>query len=155
MQGLVTLANPWNFLEGSHFLPSTFLGRHVYRFVLGGALRALLRLHQRPFLAAAGLPVPRAVLADVFGRRSITLRQYDELITAPLYGFASAYDYYRKISSSQLAPALKVPCLAINSGDDPITGPQSLPIAQVRAPLLLPYSRSCPCFAVDCRTGVG
>ena len=99
--------------------------------------------------------MPRAVLADVFGRRSITLRQYDELITAPLYGFASAYDYYHKISSSQLAPALKVPCLAINSGDDPITGPQSLPVAQVRTPLLLPYSRSRPCFAVDCRTGVG
>ncbi|KAI1792371.1 AB-hydrolase YheT [Ganoderma leucocontextum] len=131
LQGLVTLANPWNFLEGSHYLPSTFLGRYIYRFTLGGALRALLRLHRRPFLKALELPVSRTVLEDVFQRRNITLRQYDELITAPMYGFASAYDYYSKISSSRLVPELRIPCLSINSIDDPITGVRSLPIDQV------------------------
>ncbi|PIL29229.1 hypothetical protein GSI_09278 [Ganoderma sinense ZZ0214-1] len=145
LQGLVTLANPWNFVEGSHFLPSRFLGRHVYRFALGGALRALLRLHRRPFLDAVSLPgVPHSVLSDVLWRRSITLRMYDELITAPLYGFASAYDYYAKISSSRLVPALRVPCLAINSGDDPITGVQSLPIEQAVGQAWADVTVPCP-----------
>ncbi|TBU46211.1 AB-hydrolase YheT [Dichomitus squalens] len=129
--GLVTLANPWDFLEGSHHLPSTFLGRHIYRYVLGGALRALLRLHQGVFLKASKLPVSRSVLDDVLRRRSITLRQYDELITAPMYGFANPYDYYSKISSCKVAPDIRIPCLSINSIDDPITGTRSLPISQV------------------------
>ena len=145
LQGLVTLANPWDFLEGSHYLPSTFLGRYIYRFALGGALRALLRLHQRPFLKASSLPVSHTVLTDVFQRRNITLRQYDELITAPMYGFASAYDYYSKISSSRLVGELRIPCLSINSVDDPITGAGSLPITQVSLswmPALVPVPLS-------------
>ncbi|KAI0753262.1 AB-hydrolase YheT [Daedaleopsis nitida] len=131
LQGLVTLANPWNFTAGAHHLPSTFLGKHVYRYVLGSALRALLHLHRRIFLQAEELPVSRALLEDVFRRRSITLRQYDEHIAAPLYGFKDAWDYYEKISSCRVIPDIKIPCLAINSIDDPITGAGSLPIREV------------------------
>ena len=127
----MTLANPWDFLEGSHHLPSTFLGKHVYRYVLGGSLRALLCLHQHVFLKESELPVPRSVLDDVLRRRTITLRLYDELITSPLYGFANPYDYYSKISSCRVAPDVRIPFLSIKSIDDPITGPQSLPINKV------------------------
>ncbi|KAI0718559.1 AB-hydrolase YheT [Cerioporus squamosus] len=138
LQGLVALASPWDFVAGAEFLPSTVLGRFVYRYVLGGALRALLHLHRRVFLEAAELPVSRARLEDVLSRRRITLMQYDELITAPLYGFAGAMDYYAKISSCKVIPGIKVPCLAINSADDPITGADSLPTSQVaRSPYLI------------------
>ncbi|TFK87292.1 AB-hydrolase YheT [Polyporus arcularius HHB13444] len=139
LQGLVTLANPWNFVSGAGFLPSTILGRFVYRYVLGGALRALLHLHRRVFLEAAELPLSRARLEDVLSRRRrITLMQYDELITAPLYGFAGAMDYYAKISSSKVIPDIRIPCLAINSADDPVTGADSLPTDQVaRSPYLV------------------
>ncbi len=131
LQGLVVIANPWNFLAGAAFMPSTIFGRFVYWYVLGGALRALLRLHRRVFLQAAELPVSRATLEDVLGRRRITLKQYDMLIMAPLYGFADAWDYYAKISSCKVIPEIRVPCLAINSIDDPITGADSLPTSEV------------------------
>ncbi|RDX46046.1 AB-hydrolase YheT [Lentinus brumalis] len=138
LQGLVVIANPWNFLAGAAFMPSTIFGRFVYWYVLGGALRALLRLHQRVFLEAAALPISRATLEDVLGRRRITLKQYDMLIMAPLYGFADAWDYYAKISSCKVIPDIRVPCLAINSIDDPITGADSLPTSEVeRGPFVV------------------
>ncbi|KAL1939435.1 hypothetical protein VTO73DRAFT_9991 [Trametes versicolor] len=123
LQALITLANPWDFVAGSHHLPGTFLGRHVYRWVLGDALRRLLRMHGKVLLdAAADLPVARGVLEDVFTRRSITLREYDVLVNAPLYGFENVYDYYSRISSVKVAGDICVPYLSINSADDPITG---------------------------------
>ena len=131
LQGLVTLANPWNFTRGAEHLPFTFLGKHVYRYVLGGALRTLLHLHRRVFLDAPELPVSRAQLEDVFGRRRLTLRQYDELVAAPMYGFKDAWDYYAQISSCRVIRDIRTPCLAINSLDDPITGSKSLPIDEV------------------------
>ncbi|RPD70517.1 AB-hydrolase YheT [Lentinus tigrinus ALCF2SS1-7] len=138
LQGFVTLANPWHFVRGAHFLPSTFTGRFIYRWVLGGALRTLLHLHRRVFLEAPELPVSRATLENFFNRPRVTLRQYDETIQAPLFGFESAWDYYAKISSYKVIPGIKVPCLAINSIDDPITGPRSLPTSQVaRSPYLI------------------
>ncbi|KAI0357834.1 AB-hydrolase YheT [Trametes cingulata] len=132
MQALVTLANPWDFLEGSHHLPSTLLGRHVYRYVLGGALRRLLQMHAKVFLDAPKLPISRSQLEDVLHRSRITLRAWDELVTAPLYGFDGPYDYYAKISSSRHVQNIRIPCLAINSIDDPITGSENLPIREIR-----------------------
>ena len=110
---------------------STFLGKFVYRYALGGALRALLRLHRRTFAEAPELPVPYAVMEDIFRWRWFTLRQFDEIITAPLYGFKDAWDYYACISSARVVSGIKVPCLSINSIDDPITGSKALPIDQV------------------------
>ncbi|KAI0672448.1 AB-hydrolase YheT [Trametes maxima] len=133
LQGLVTLANPWDFVKGCHHLPSTFLGRHVYRYVLGGALRRLMRLHQNVFLDAADIPLSRASLQAFFERPRLTLREYDELITAPMYGFKDALDHYAKISSSNVVRDIRVPCLAINSLDDPFSGEQGLPIHEIRA----------------------
>ncbi|KAH9937799.1 AB-hydrolase YheT [Epithele typhae] len=134
LSGLVTLANPWDFVYGSHFLPSTLIGRHVYRWVLGGALRRLLHLHRRAFLDAPELSVPHSVLEDVFNRPSITLGQYDTIVTAPMYGFEDEQHYYRTISSIRVIPNIKIPCLSINSLDDPITGSGGLPIKEASEP---------------------
>ncbi|KAI0643881.1 AB-hydrolase YheT [Trametes meyenii] len=133
LRGLVTLANPWDFVKGCHHLPSTFLGRHVYRYVLGEALRRLMRLHRNVFMDAVGIPLSRASLQEFFERPRLTLREYDELITAPMYGYKDALDHYAKISSSNVVRDIRVPCLAINSLDDPFTGERGLPIREIRA----------------------
>ena len=80
------------------------------------------------FLDATGLPVTKEALNDVLERRAITLGQYDTIVTAPMYGFKDALDYYIKISSSRVVSRIRIPCLAINSGDDPIIGPDCIPL---------------------------
>jgi len=48
-----------------------------------------------------------------------TLRDFDELVTAPLHGFLSAADYYEQSSSLRYLAAIKVPTLLLQAKDDP------------------------------------
>ncbi|HIF39384.1 MAG TPA: alpha/beta fold hydrolase [Gemmatimonadetes bacterium] len=57
----------------------------------------------------------------------VTLRSFDELVTAPLHGFEDAADYYDKSSSSQFISSIKVPTLLIHSKDDPFFPPSQVP----------------------------
>jgi predicted alpha/beta-fold hydrolase len=50
---------------------------------------------------------------------NITMRTFDDLVTAPLGGFASALDYYRRSSSAPLISRIRAPTLIITSRDDP------------------------------------
>ncbi len=52
---------------------------------------------------------------------------FDGRVTAPLHGYASAEDYYRRCSSRFFLGAIKVPTLLIQSLDDPFVFPHSLP----------------------------
>ena len=55
------------------------------------------------------------------------LRDYDNLVTAPLHGFTSADDYYRQSSSRQFLQHICIPTLIIHAADDPFMTPQSIP----------------------------
>jgi len=52
-----------------------------------------------------------------------TLREFDELFTAPKSGFASADEYYTRSSASQFVPRIRVPTLILASRDDPLVPP--------------------------------
>jgi predicted alpha/beta-fold hydrolase len=60
-------------------------------------------------------------------RRSSTLRQFDDVVTAPLHGFAGADDYYRRASSKPLLREIAVPTLILNARDDPFLPETALP----------------------------
>ncbi len=49
----------------------------------------------------------------------LSLREFDELITAPLCGFADAADYYARCSANQFMEAIRTPTLVIAADDDP------------------------------------
>lgn len=48
-----------------------------------------------------------------------SIRDFDDKITAPHFGFAGAQDYYTRASSAQVASDISVPALIIHSSDDP------------------------------------
>jgi predicted alpha/beta-fold hydrolase len=51
--------------------------------------------------------------------RRITLRQFDDLYTAPGWGFADSTEYYRKASSLPWVPKARVPTFLLTARDDP------------------------------------
>jgi predicted alpha/beta-fold hydrolase len=51
--------------------------------------------------------------------RSMTLRIFDDLYTAPRRGFADALDYYHRSSSLPLLERIQVPTLILTARDDP------------------------------------
>ena len=62
-----------------------------------------------------------------------TLRDFDEVYTAPLHGFRSADDYWARASAAPLLPRLAVPALLINARNDPLLAAPSFPEALARA----------------------
>lgn len=53
-----------------------------------------------------------------------TVRQFDETITAPHFGFRSASDYYYRASAMRVIDRVQVPTLIITAEDDPFVPPE-------------------------------
>jgi uncharacterized protein len=56
-----------------------------------------------------------------------TLHDFDDCFTAPLHGFASADDYWRRASAKPHVEAIRVPALLLNARNDPLVPHASLP----------------------------
>lgn len=67
-------------------------------------------------------PIPLPILDELR-----TLREFDDKVTAPLHGFASAEDYYEKCSSRQFLKNIAVPTLVLQAKDDPFMTKDLLP----------------------------
>lgn len=48
-----------------------------------------------------------------------TVRQFDEVYTAPHFGFLNAADYYHRASAMRVVDRIRIPALIITSEDDP------------------------------------
>jgi len=53
--------------------------------------------------------------------------KFDDAYTAPIHGFSSAEDYYKKSSCRQFLKDIKTPTLIIHAEDDPFMPPSILP----------------------------
>jgi uncharacterized protein len=107
--------------------PGLFAG--IYR-------RRFLRTLRRKALGVA------ARHPDRFDARAIrgcpSFRRYDDLVTAPLFGFAGAADYWTRCSSVGFLSRIRRPTLLICAEDDPIVPGWSIPRAAIAAnPALL------------------
>ena len=57
-----------------------------------------------------------------------TLREFDEVYTAPLHGFLNAADYWRQCTCLRRLANINVPTLMINAQDDPFLTTDCYPI---------------------------
>lgn len=60
-------------------------------------------------------------------RRSRTLRDFDNAVTAPLHGFRDTDDYWRRASARPVLSGIAVPTLILNALDDPFVPAAALP----------------------------
>lgn len=64
-------------------------------------------------------------LFDVEGLGRVwTVRQFDELYTAPHHGFRDAADYYHRASALRVVDRIAVPALIVTAEDDPFVPPE-------------------------------
>jgi predicted alpha/beta-fold hydrolase len=56
-----------------------------------------------------------------------TLREFDNLYTAPVHGFRDAEDYWARSSARQYLQGIRVPALLLNARDDPFLTSESFP----------------------------
>ena len=60
-------------------------------------------------------------------RSARTLREFDNVVTAPVHGFRDTDDYWTRSSAKPLLQAIRVPTLLINARDDPFLPESALP----------------------------
>ena len=95
--------------------------------------RGVNRVYTRHFLATLK-PKSLAMAARFPGlldaariRRVRTLWEFDDIVTAPLHGFAGTIDYWTRASSKPWLSGIAVPTLVINARNDPFIPARSLP----------------------------
>jgi predicted alpha/beta-fold hydrolase len=67
--------------------------------------------------------------AEIAGIR--TFAEFDDRVTAPIHGFASGRDYWRRTSSGPFLAEIKKPTLLVNACDDPFLPEALLPVKAV------------------------
>lgn len=102
----------------------------VYGRYFVNRLRASLLDKERQFLAEkrhreAGVLAALGPLSDIR-----TLWQFDDRVTAPLHGFASASSYYARCSSGPLLGRISARTLLVQSLNDPMIPASALPDAR-------------------------
>ncbi|SHE92307.1 hypothetical protein SAMN02745148_01444 [Modicisalibacter ilicicola DSM 19980] len=89
--------------------------------------RGFARVYQRHLLKSLRGKIA-AKMAEASLPIGLTLQQleqldsfwaYDNQVTAPLHGFASASDYYRRASAGRLLGDIELPTLIVHAADDP------------------------------------
>ncbi len=118
LRGVAVLAPPIDLVRCSELIArypfyDAFFVRHLTHQVAE---------HQRYFP-----DVPKVV----FPRRML-LRDFDEVYTAPRWGFASALDYYRRASSLPWVESIRVPTFILAARDDPFVA--VAPFEELRPP---------------------
>lgn len=108
---VAAVSAPMNLAQTSKLLES--LETLPYRvFVLAGLIgqaRAFKKLHP------GGASYTARQLARVR-----TVRDYDEVVVAPMHGFPNATAYYESESSGQYLPRIRIPTLVVHAEDDPM-----------------------------------
>lgn len=75
-------------------------------------------------------------------RAAASLYEFDDAVTAPLHGFSSADDYWRRASSKPWLGAIRVPTLILNARNDPFLPVEALPTPeQTSAQVTLEFPR--------------
>ncbi|HKO87427.1 MAG TPA: alpha/beta fold hydrolase [Burkholderiales bacterium] len=73
-------------------------------------------------------------------RRASSLRDFDNVVTAPLHGFIDAADYWTRSSSKPFLDRIAVPTLVINALNDPFLPAAALPrVDEVSSAVTLEY----------------
>ena len=146
------LATPLDMVANSRNLRRPF-HRVVYDRAIGGSLATKFRASRALFEdAATGAPVPvpawegpanargggdaappRSFVADTAkAAGATTIRELDEAVTAPCFGFASVDDYYASASPGQRLQDVRTPLLVLSAYDDPIAIGPAIPFDAAR-----------------------
>ena len=88
---------------------------HLYEQYFVRHLKDQVRRNRRHHSQAARLRFPR----------HLTMRLFDELVTAPSWGFADAMDYYRRASALPVVGQISVPAFILTARDDPFIAVES------------------------------
>ncbi len=117
VRALAAISAPLDLAAGAEAIGRGF-GLQVYTRMFMRTMRqkAFVKLGQHPGLFDAARM-----------RAARDLRDFDEIFTGPLHGFASADDYYARASAGPQLGRIAIPALVVNAKNDPFLPAAALP----------------------------
>src|SRR4051794_37413482 len=111
IRAAATISVPYDLGAASRFLERPMGRVYAYHF--------LRQLRPKALDVLVRFPRETAHLDAARIRAAKTFAAFDDCLTAPLHGFASAEDYYQRSSALGYLGSVRVPSLCISSEDDP------------------------------------
>jgi predicted alpha/beta-fold hydrolase len=127
---MLTTLPTYRLAHPPHSLHDHWLNRNIYAKGMGSNLRQLLSRHVDSIMKFPDSQLAQT-LPEVFSRKSITMKQFDGLVTvhaggtSPPFPFKDVHDYYTHGSTHRVLGDVRIPFLAVNSDDDPIVQARS------------------------------
>jgi predicted alpha/beta-fold hydrolase len=117
VRAIAAVSAPLDLAAGGRAIGRGF-GRQVYTrmFMRTMKRKAFVKLGQHPGLFDASRM-----------RAARDLRDFDEIFTGPLHGFAGADDYYARASAKPQLARIRIPALVLNARNDPFLPASALP----------------------------
>lgn len=103
---------------------------------LKGSAQRISRLYTQRFLRTLGqkLEQKKEMYPDDLDLSDYSLfwsfPEFDDKYTAPIHGFKSADDYYKRVSSRQFLKDIQIPTLLVNAKNDPFLSESCYPLEE-------------------------
>jgi len=118
VKGAIAISVPCDLKGSSYALSSWQNSVYMNRF--------LKTLKEKTFLKLNNFPKNNINKEKVLNAK--TFQDFDNAVTAPLFGYENAEEYWAKCSSKQFIPSIKKPTLLINALDDSFLSKSCFPI---------------------------
>lgn len=122
------VCNPWDLSLCGLAIESSFVSRQLYVSQMTSNMKRLVKNNRQVMLDSALFREQEPKLKQVH-----RMSEFDNTMTAPLFGFNNAWEYYREASSIHRIREIRVPTLVLSAEDDPITGSYCAPYADAPA----------------------
>ncbi len=113
------ISAPFDLAAAADVLARGFNRVYTHNFLLTMKAKTLLKMKRYQALCDADRM-----------RATRSLREFDDIVTAPLHGFSGVNDYYAQASSKPYLSAIALPTLIINARNDPFLPARYLPTPQ-------------------------
>lgn len=108
VRAAAAISVPFDLERGSRFISRGFSKIYDRHFLRTLKQKALAKLEHYPNLFDAARLESASCIYD-----------FDDVVTAPVHGFADAHDYYTRSSSIRWLEGIRVPTLLLSAADDP------------------------------------
>jgi predicted alpha/beta-fold hydrolase len=109
LRAAAAMSVPFDLARGCLHIQRGFSKVYERHFLKSLKAKARAKLERYPDLIAEPAALDRVA----------TLWDFDDVITAPVHGFASARDYYDRSSSIRFLQGIRIPTLLLSAEDDP------------------------------------
>ncbi|KAH8726107.1 Alpha/Beta hydrolase protein [Phaeosphaeriaceae sp. PMI808] len=125
LKAAVACSNPWDLMICNVELQRTWVGLEIYSRAMGQNMKDLFESHKEQVMQNKEIDQEKVKNAKY-------LYEFDRYVQAPIWGYPTEGAYYRDAQSVDALVAVRVPFLAINAEDDPISSIGAIPFEECK-----------------------